>query len=1033
MPKSTEQQKSDQILEKVTNCPGIYLEKILPAKRDDLSNILDFDQLISDIMIQFVKIPVERIDSEIRVAIRSVAEFLCFDRGAVYQVSPGTAGMVCTHQWVPQGGRPVSVSPVFPSAPWVLDQILHGRDVILPSMEDLPLNTAADKKFFKTAGTQSHVSLAMEIDGKMLGAMTLECVHREKNWSDEVIRRLKLVADVFAGALERKRRRQEEIETSRFEALLTDLSARFVKLGPGEIDQEIERSLELVGKFFKGDRCGILDVQSDRKICRLTHAWFADGVERVSKDINLATHFPWSYKKHVENGQEVIFSKLTDLPPEAGKDRQSWASMGVRSALAFPLFMGNEVCHIFSIQNLHKERNWDEQYLSRLVLLGEILINTLERRKANERLQEQEKRLRLATDCANLGLWILDTDTNEVWSTEKNRELFHIAAGVESNLENLLNSIHPGDRSRVAEAIRSAITGGEELNIEYRIVPPDGTIRWITSHGRPHFKTSGAAHRLIGVSFDTTDRKRSEEELEKQMSFEKLMVDLSARFVKITAAMIDQEIKQSLQKVVELFQGDYGGMIEMLDDRKIARVTHSWHAENIKPLPEGVNLAPLFPWLYQHISEQRKNFMFASLAELPHAAAKDRKSWQMLGTKSALIIPVFLDHNLHYLIAIRTVHEVFTWQEQFVPRLRLLGEIFVNAFLRKEAEERMRKSCEEVQALKEKLQIEAEYLRSEVNSSQTHEKIIGQSEALERVLTLVEQVAPTESTVLICGETGTGKELIARAVHSLSQHSDKVMVKVNCASLPASLVESELFGREKGAYTGALSRQIGRFELADGSSIFLDEIAELPLDLQAKLLRILQEGQFERLGSPRTIQVRVRVISATNRNLEEEVKKGNFRQDLYYRLNVFPIVVPPLRERLNDIPMLVWTFVNEFGEKMGKKITMISKRDMESLLRYDWPGNIRELRNVIEHAVIMSNSSTLQLRLPANARKDVSGSMTLQEVEVKHINEVLRHTGGRIKGDGGAAQILGMNPSTLYSRIQKLGIIVSNNKGDISS
>ena len=352
---------------------------------------------------------------------------------------------------------------------------------------------------------------------------------------------------------------------------------------------------------------------------------------------------------------------------------------------------------------------------------------------------------------------------------------------------------------------------------------------------------------------------------------------------------------------------------------------------------------------------------------------------------------------------------------------------------RKFAEEELRNSLDEIQRLKDKLQLEAEYLRSEIKISQRCEEIAGQSSAIIEVLKMVEQVAPTNSTVLICGETGTGKELVAHAIHNQSPRSGKLMVKVNCASLPSSLVESELFGREKGAYTGALTRQIGRFELADNSTIFLDEIAELSLELQAKLLRVLQEGEFERLGSPKTIQVDVRVIAATNRNLFEEVKKGNFREDLYYRLNVFPITVPPLRERREDIPLLVWTFINEFGEKMGKKINRIAKRDMTALQSYTWPGNIRELRNVIEHAVIISSRDDLNVRMPNSSREDMASLVTLEEAESRHILHVLRHSDWRIKGQGGAAELLGMNPSTLYSKMLRLKIPSRHIKDEISS
>jgi transcriptional regulator with GAF, ATPase, and Fis domain len=352
----------------------------------------------------------------------------------------------------------------------------------------------------------------------------------------------------------------------------------------------------------------------------------------------------------------------------------------------------------------------------------------------------------------------------------------------------------------------------------------------------------------------------------------------------------------------------------------------------------------------------------------------------------------------------------------------LLGEIIVDALKRKRLDLEVKQTYDEIVSLKNRIELEADYLRSEIGGRRESETIIGQSEALNKVLVQIEQVAPTDSTVLIQGETGTGKELVAQAVHNSSARRERLMVTINCASLPAALVESELFGREKGAYTGALSRQAGRFEIAAGSTIFLDEIGELSVELQAKLLRVLQEGGFERLGSPKTIKVDVRVIVATNRNLVEEVKKGNFREDLFYRLNVFPIFVPPLRLRIDDIPLLTWNFINEFSKRMGKKIHRIAKRDMEALQRYSWPGNIRELRNVIEYAVIISTGDTLNLRLPENGQSASPEILTLEEIETRHISEVLRFTDWRIKGEGGAAQLLGMKPSTLYSRMLKLGI-----------
>jgi PAS domain S-box-containing protein len=337
---------------------------------------------------------------------------------------------------------------------------------------------------------------------------------------------------------------------------------------------------------------------------------------------------------------------------------------------------------------------------------------------------------------------------------------------------------------------------------------------------------------------------------------------------------------------------------------------------------------------------------------------------------------------------------------------------------------RLAQANQQVAELNERLERENVYLQGEVKLDHNHREVIGDSESIRRVLQKAEQVAPTDSTVLILGETGTGKELIARTVHDLSRRKGRLMVKVNCAALPASLVESELFGREKGAFTGALTREIGRFELANGSTILLDEIGELPVELQCKLLRVLQEGEFERLGGPKTIKVDVRVIAATSRNLQQAVREGKFREDLFYRLNVFPITIPPLRERRDDIPPLVWHFVNELSQRMGRTIETIHGSTMEAFKNYPWPGNVRELRNLIERFLITSTNAVFRAELPI---VDTDGArahtLTLEDVERNHFLHIMEMVGWRVRGEGGAAQILGLKPTTLESRMQKLGIV----------
>ncbi|HBA89112.1 MAG TPA: Fis family transcriptional regulator [Geobacter sp.] len=361
---------------------------------------------------------------------------------------------------------------------------------------------------------------------------------------------------------------------------------------------------------------------------------------------------------------------------------------------------------------------------------------------------------------------------------------------------------------------------------------------------------------------------------------------------------------------------------------------------------------------------------------------------------------------------------------------------------RKKAEKSLQGTYSEIKRLKDRLQAENVYLRQEVGQQYNFGEIVGRSDALAQVFVQVAQVAPMNATVLLLGETGTGKGVVARAIHSSSNRKDHPLITVNCTTLPAALVESELFGRERGAYTGSDVRQIGRFELADGGTIFLDEIGDMPQELQCKLLRVIQDGEFERLGSPRTIKTDVRIIAATNRNLAEEIRCGRFREDLYYRLNVFPITMPPLRQRKEDISLLVNHFVAKFNKKIGKNIETISKDTLNALQEYHWPGNVRELESVVERAIITSQGSALQVLdrfdafgnsggQGASAVSAASAGQTgrageefkgLVELEHDHILQVLKKTGWRIEGKSGAAGILGLNASTLRARMRKYGI-----------
>jgi transcriptional regulator with GAF, ATPase, and Fis domain len=458
--------------------------------------------------------------------------------------------------------------------------------------------------------------------------------------------------------------------------------------------------------------------------------------------------------------------------------------------------------------------------------------------------------------------------------------------------------------------------------------------------------------------------------------------------------------------------------------------THSWAKPGFAPFP-NINPREHLPWILEQISHG-KTIVFSSVEDLPAEATREKEILRKFGPKSNVTFPLSAGGaEVFGALAFGKMSAERTWPENLIQRLRLAAQIIANALMRKRADQKLRQALSEIEQLKDQLHNENVILRQEAKL-QNPEQIVGQSEAIKRVLAQVEQVARTQTTVLLLGETGTGKELVATAIHNQSSRRDRAMVRVNCAALPASLVESELFGREKGAFTGALSKQAGRFELAHESTIFLDEVGDMPPEAQVKLLRVLQEGQLEHLGSPKPIHVNVRVIAASNRDLGRLVREGRFREDLFYRLNVFPVTIPPLRERREDITLLVWTFVEEFAATFGKSIRAIPKECMEALERYPWPGNVRELRNIVERAMITGVGPTLTIAPPAIADSAESKSMAMEDAEREHILRVLELANGRIRGKNGAAELLQLKPTTLESRMAKLGIRSQRRFSDMS-
>jgi PAS domain S-box-containing protein len=633
-----------------------------------------------------------------------------------------------------------------------------------------------------------------------------------------------------------------------FERLLTDLSARFINLPAELMDAAIGDAQRRICECLGFDQSGLWewDVASPEDLV-LSHYHRAIAGPPIPERVRASEYFPWMQKQVLAN-KPVILPSVEDSPEEAVTDRATWRFTGMKSTMVFPLSVGGSAPFgVVSFNTIREQRPpWSEPLIRRIQLVAQVFANAIARKRIEQALREREERLSMATEAAGAWVWKLDPQGQCFLVGTKLMELFGLPPGDKLEVEHFMALVHAEDREYVQDMMKQAMNSCELKIVEYRIVRPDGQVRWLVTRGRMFGCVSGQRLQLMGITADITGRKQGEEAL--------------------------------------------------------------------------------------------------------------------------------------------------------------------------------RQALDEVRSLRDRLQQENVYLREQALSEAGHGTIVGESEGVRGMLALAKKVAPTDSAVLITGETGTGKELLAQAIHDLSPRKAKTMVKVNCAALPGPLIESELFGREKGAYTGAMTQRIGRFEVADGSTIFLDEIGDLPLELQVKLLRILQDGHYERLGSNRTLKTDVRVIAATNRDLKAMVKEGRFREDLFHRLNVFPIEMPPLRARVVDIPLLVWQIVQEFNTKMGRAIESIPSQTMDQLKRYAWPGNVRELRNLIERAMIMSEGHTLKIDLTAASTGSAAEPDTLEERERKHVLNVLERTHWRISGKGGAAEILGLLPTTLNSRMKKLGI-----------
>ena len=633
------------------------------------------------------------------------------------------------------------------------------------------------------------------------------------------------------------------------------------------------------------------------------------------------------------------------------------------------------------------------------------LFRTVEESRAREKaLRESEqvntRILESSHDCVK----VLDLEGRLLSMNAGGMEMLEICDFAKVKNSSWIDFWRGEDRAAARSAVETARGGGMGRFVGYFPTVETRKPMWFDVVVSAILGPEGRPERLLALSRDVTEKKRAE--------------DMLRTITEGTAAVTGGEFFKSLVRHLAMGLGVRYAFVAECRDRKHARSVAFWNATGF-----GENFGyDVAGTPCRNVLEGRTCFYPSNLQALfPEdvgLVAWEARSYlgvPLLGSSRQIIGHLVIMND-------RPMEQDPLW----ISVLETFGARAGAELERQEADDKLRSALEEVETLKNRLQAENLYLQEEIRTEHNFEEIVGNSPALLEALGQVEQVAGTDSTVLLIGETGTGKELFARAIHSRSSRRERPLVKVNCGAIPAGLVESELFGHVRGAFTGALEKRIGRFELANGGTIFLDEVVELPLETQVKLLRVLQEREFEPVGGSRTVRVDVRVLAASNRDLEEAARSGAFRADLLYRLNVFPIRVPALRQRRSDVPLLVTFFLDSLSKRLGKRFDGFSRGSMERLTAYSWPGNVRELQNVVERAAILARGPILEIEkgllAPGPAGPDAKAAGTLEDLERAHIQEALKSTGGVVEGPRGAAIILGLHPNTLRSRIRKLGI-----------